>query len=228
MLILALETSTLVTSLAVSMDGRLMYERTAGRLRGHGSRLFPMAQMLLDEASITISDVDCIAVSTGPGSFTAVRIGVAAVKALAMAAPRVKIAAVDTLEAMATGLFAPGRVVCPLLDARKGEVYGAAFRSGGARPERLTEDLCGRVEEVVAAAGPGAIVFGGGARVYEERIAASTGGSAVFAPLTADLPRASLVAALAPLVLESDGPTTRGDLHPVYLRKPVIRRGGGE
>lgn len=232
MLTLALETATLTSGLALAEDGRLLYERTAGRLRGHGGRLFPMAQALLADAGVAPADLGCIAVSAGPGSFTAVRIGVAAAKALAMAVPGAVIVSVDTLEAMSLAVFAPGRVVVPLLDARRGEVYGAAFRvvSEG-RPERLCEDLCGRIEEVIAAASSGGdapVVFGSGARVYADRLARVVG-SAVFAPAVLDMPRAAHVAYLAPLVLAEEGETPRGELHPRYLRNPDVRKpsGGG-
>ncbi|HSR10897.1 MAG TPA: tRNA (adenosine(37)-N6)-threonylcarbamoyltransferase complex dimerization subunit type 1 TsaB, partial [Thermodesulfobacteriota bacterium] len=137
MIVLALETATLAGSVALvdAGDGetgrRIIGENTLSNPETHSARLMPGIDRLLKEASLTIRDIGGIAVSIGPGSFTGLRIGVATAKGLAYALG-IPVAGVPTLDALAaTRPFSPDPV-CPVLDARKKEVYAALFRCNGA------------------------------------------------------------------------------------------------
>ena len=141
MLILALESSAKAASVALCRDGALIAQTVQCSGLTHSRTLLPMAEDLLKNAGVSLSDVDEIAVAHGPGSFTGVRIGVSAAKGLAWGAQKPAVG-VSTLEAMAWhGLAASeGALVCPVMDARRNQVYNALFEIRGGKPERLCED----------------------------------------------------------------------------------------
>ena len=141
MLILALESSAKAASAAVARDGALLDLEYRNDGLTHSVTLLPMAQTALERCGLTPRDLDAVAVSRGPGSFTGVRIGVSAAKGLCWGAEKPAIG-VSTLEAMAWNAVdakAEG-VVCCAMDARRSQVYNALFRIRDGRPVRLTED----------------------------------------------------------------------------------------
>ena len=149
MLILAFESSARAASAALLRDGRLLAESTQVSALTHSRTLLPMAEDLLKNCELKICDVDLFAVAQGPGSFTGIRIGVSTVKGLAWAADRPCVG-VSTLEAMAWHGLAAGGVVCPVMDARRSQVYNALFEIRGGRPVRLCEDRAISLEALAA------------------------------------------------------------------------------
>lgn len=147
MLILALESSAKAASAALVEDGRLLAQSSQCSGLTHSRTLLPMAEDLLKNAEKTIRDVDLFAVAQGPGSFTGVRIGVSTVKGLAWASEKPCVG-VSTLEAMAWHGLAAGGFVCPVMDARRQQVYNALFEIREGRPIRLTEDRPIALEEL--------------------------------------------------------------------------------
>ena len=133
--ILMIDTSGPACGVAIMADGRLVYEAELTHRQTHSQRVMPMVDTALQMSDMTAADMDVFGAVVGPGSFTGVRIGVSTVKALAHAANKPCVA-VDALEALAANVTAFDGVVCPILDARAQQVYGAIFRRG----ERLTED----------------------------------------------------------------------------------------
>ena len=150
MKILAIDTSGPVCGVAVMKDGAIVYEASAINKMTHSVNLLPMIDTACQSAGVTIAELDRIAVVSGPGSFTGVRIGVSTVKGLAHA-HNTPCVAVDALEAMAAGAGEFAGVICPIQDARAGQVYGAAFSHGKTRPERLLPDAPMKLEEYVEA-----------------------------------------------------------------------------
>ena len=125
MRILAFESSAKAASVALIQDGVLLAESFQNNGKTHSATLMPMAKQVLEDCGITASDLDAVAVAKGPGSFTGLRIGLAAVKGLAF--PRETLCApVSTLEALAAAHTGEGTVLCAL-DARRAQVYSAAF-----------------------------------------------------------------------------------------------------
>ncbi len=122
MLILAFETSAKSASVALSMDGKLLGESYQNTGLTHSQTLMVMAQDLLKQCGYGPQDLDAVAVAAGPGSFTGVRIGVAAAKGLAWGLEK-PCYGVSTLESMALGLGAYDGTVCPVMDARRSQVY---------------------------------------------------------------------------------------------------------
>ena len=147
MLILALESSAKAASAALLEDGRLLALSSQCSGLTHSRTLLPMAEDLLKNAEKTIRDVDLFAVAHGPGSFTGVRIGVSTVKGLAWATNKPCVG-VSTLEAMAWHGLAAGGYICPVMDARRQQVYNALFEIRDGKPVRLTEDRPIALEEL--------------------------------------------------------------------------------
>lgn len=137
--ILAFETSAKAGSVALTEKGVLLAENYCNTGLTHSQTLMVMAQDLLKSCGLTPADVEAVAVAAGPGSFTGVRIGVAAAKGLAWGAD-LPCYGVSTLEAMATGLGVHDGYVLPVMDARRSQVYNAIFRAEGGNLTRVTED----------------------------------------------------------------------------------------
>lgn len=136
MLILAVDTTTPHGSVALLENLKLLAEVNCVSSLTHSERLLPAVDLILLERGLTIQDVDAFAVAVGPGSFTGIRIGLSTIKSFALASGK-PIAPVSTLKALALKLKLPqNRLLCPLLDARKGEVYAALFE---VRKGQLTE-----------------------------------------------------------------------------------------
>jgi len=139
MLILAFESSAKAASVALCRDGRLLAQSTQISALTHSRTLLPMAEDLLKNTEVPVRDVDLFAVAHGPGSFTGIRIGVSTVKGLAWAAEKPCVG-VSTLEAMAWHGLAAGGYICPVMDARRAQVYNALFEIRSGRPLRLCDD----------------------------------------------------------------------------------------
>ena len=139
MRLLAVDTSTLTGALALLDDETIVAESRLNVAITHGERLLAAIDALLVSARWSLAEVDALAVAVGPGSFTGLRIGVSTVKGLAFATGK-PVVAVSTLEALAWSLPFAAPPVCPVLDARKGEVYTALFVTSGGRVERLWPD----------------------------------------------------------------------------------------
>ena len=147
MLILAFESSAKPASAALVQDRKLLAQSIQVSALTHSRTLLPMAEDLLKNTGLGLADVDAIAVAHGPGSFTGIRIGVSTVKGLCWGAEKPCIG-VSTLEAMAWHGLAAGGVICPVMDARRSQVYNALFRIEDGRPLRLTPDRAISLEQL--------------------------------------------------------------------------------
>ena len=170
MLILAFESSARAASVALVEDGRLISQYSQCSGLTHSRTLLPMAEDMLKNAELSLDKVDLFAVAHGPGSFTGIRIGVSTVKGLAWAADKPCVG-VSTLEAMAWHGLAAGGLVCPVMDARRSQVYNALFQVENGRPVRLCEDrpiaLSQLAEELRTLNAP-AFLIGDGAELAEK------------------------------------------------------------
>ena len=170
MLILAFESSARAASVALVEDGRLISQYSQCSGLTHSRTLLPMAEDMLKNAELSLDKVDLFAVAHGPGSFTGIRIGVSTVKGLAWAADKPCVG-VSTLEAMAWHGLAAGGLVCPVMDARRSQVYNALFKVENGRPVRLCEDrpiaLSQLAEELRTLNAP-AFLIGDGAELAEK------------------------------------------------------------
>lgn len=147
MKILGIDSSATVASVAVCEDERLLAEYTVNNGNTHSETLLPMIQAALAALSLSISDIDLFAVSSGPGSFTGVRIGAATLKGLAFASGKPCVG-ISTLHALALNLLPVKGLICPVMNARRSQVYTALFRSDGETLERLMPDSAMSISEL--------------------------------------------------------------------------------
>ncbi len=139
MKILALDSSAIVASVALCEDDALLGEMMLNNGNTHSETLLPMIEFLLDRFSLSPGDVDAFAVSKGPGSFTGVRIGAATIKGLAFGTS-IPCVGVSTLEALAYNLIGFDGLICPVMNARRNQVYTALFRASDGVLTRLSSD----------------------------------------------------------------------------------------
>lgn len=147
MKILALESSAIAASVAVTEDETLLAQSYQNSGLTHSRTLMPLCQDLLKNLGLTLADIDVIAVAAGPGSFTGLRIGVSTAKGLAWSTQK-PCCAVSTLEAMAWTVAHMGGELCPAMDARRSQVYNARFKTEQGVPIRLTPDRAISLEEL--------------------------------------------------------------------------------
>lgn len=217
MRILAVETSTLAGGTALLDGDRVVAEHILNVRATHSERLLASADRLLHDRGWEVEDLEGLAVAIGPGSFTGLRIGVSAVKGLAFALG-VPVAAVPTLDALAAVLPFAQHPVCPVLDAKKGEVYASLYHWAGTEVVRdweylaLAPDaLCERL------AGP-VIFVGDAVEVYGPLFSARLGARARFAPPGRRLPSPACVGVLGHALLRAGRTVDPSLLAPLYLR----------
>ena len=224
--LLAIDTSGPVCGVAVMKNGVLCYEAVAMNKLTHSVSMVPMVEEALNKSSTDISEIDLYAAVTGPGSFTGVRIGVSAVKGMAHGAGKPCIA-VDALEALASGIGLAPCLLCPIQDARAGQVYGAVFASG-MPVKRLCDDMAAKLPEyldiALSLAQPEQklLFTGDGVPTYRTAIADALGDRALFAPAEAAYLRPACVAALA--WQKQNEAVDYLTLQPHYLRAPQAER----
>jgi len=202
-------------------ETRIMCEITSQNRNTHSVNLMPMVEACLRFAGLALRDLDAVAAVTGPGSFTGVRIGVATARGLAHGVGLPCIA-VDALEALArsAGSVDGRTIVCPMQDARAGQVYGAAFRAG----QRLTPDQAVPLEEFLALLRPLGdrfLFLGDGMIAHRDAIRQQMGESGVLAPEAACYLRPSAAGEIA---LEKGQPVGYLSLQASYLRPPNAQK----
>lgn len=149
MLTLAMESSAKAASVALLRDGELISQYSQCSGLTHSRTLLPMLEDMLKNAELTLSDVELFAVAHGPGSFTGIRIGVSTVKGLAWAGDK-KCVGVSTLAAMAWHGVSHGGLICPVMDARRSQVYNALFEIQNGEPVRLCPDRAIALSDLAA------------------------------------------------------------------------------
>jgi len=208
--VLAVETSSLAGGVALFDGERLRGEYLLDVRATHSERLMPAIDRLLTDTGWAPRDLEGLAVAVGPGSFTGLRIGLSAVKGLALALA-IPIAAVPTLDAMAAALPFADLPVCPVLDARKGEVYASLYRWDGDGMRREWDYLAVAPEALVARIAEPVILVGGAAGLVATP-------HARLAPPHRRVSSPSAVGVLGLARLAAGETVSAADLLPIYLR----------
>lgn len=219
MVILGIETATRTGGVAIVSEEGVLAEYTLNIEATHSERLMVTVDRVLSDTGMGLADIDGFAVSVGPGSFTGLRIGVATVKGLAFTTGKA-IAAVPTLKALAWNLPWSRHQVCPLLDARKKEVYAAIYRSEEGMPVPVMDERTIALRELAGRISERTIFSGEGARMFREELRSLLGELALFAPLSAMVPSAAGVAEVGRMMLIAGEHVEPESLTPVYLRRP--------
>ena len=225
MTILALDTSAKAASVCLASEEKIIGEFFVDTGLNHSRTLAPMLEQLCKNADVPLSEVEAVAVNAGPGSFTGVRIGVAAAKGVAFARS-LPCVAVSTLESMAYNLLGSDCIVCALMDARCAQVYNALFRVTGNRVERLCEDRAvslGQVTEELQQLGENVVLIGDGAEIAFNSMV-NPPAHVVLAPRNMRSQTASSVALAAFQRIQAGETLTPAQLMPVYLRLPQAQR----
>ena len=225
MLVLGIDSSAVAASAAVAEDGRLLGEFYMNTKQTHSQTLLPMVEQLLKSSQTSLADLDLLAVAAGPGSFTGLRISMAAVKGMALGADK-PCAGVSTLEALAWNLRGFAGTAAAVMDARCQQVYCALFRLEGGEVSRLTPDGACSLEELGEllenAPKPVFLVGDGAMLCYNtllERLP-----DLRPAPAHLRFQRASSVGALALRAAARGETVSCQELTPSYLRLPQAQR----
>lgn len=226
MKILALDSSGLVASVAVVEDDILLAEYTVNYKKTHSQTLLPMLSEAAKMIELDLKSVDAIAVAGGPGSFTGLRIGSATAKGLGLALDK-PLVHIPTVDALAYNLYGSGKYICPLMDARRNQVYtgiycfeGEAFRIIEPQAPLAVEEIAKKLN----ALGREVVFLGDGVPVYREMLEKLVEVPYCFAPAHMNRQRASAVAALAMQYVRAGKTETAAEHAPEYLRLSQAER----
>lgn len=226
MKILAIDTSSLVASAAILDEDKLIVEYILNYKKTHSEQLMPIIEEILESCEMDIKEIDAVGVASGPGSFTGLRIGGATAKGLAHVLNK-PVIGVPTLDALAFNLpFCEG-IICPIMDARREQVYTALYKWEGGSfykisdhraigIDELVEELKDREEMVV--------FLGDGVPVHRDFIRKGLGQRAQFAPRSTNRQRASSIGELAYKMLAEGNKQNYSEFTPFYLRKSQAER----
>jgi tRNA threonylcarbamoyladenosine biosynthesis protein TsaB len=214
--LLIIDTSTNSTSVALTVNGRLSAEWLVNPENTHSSALLRSLDLVLESAALSLDAIDAFGITLGPGSFTGLRVGIATVKGLSLATGT-PVVGFSSLAMLAMNLPFAACPVCPMLDARKSEVYAALYRCGDL-PEAILDDCVASPADFLDRILEPALFIGSGALRYRDLITDRLGDKARFAPDACHVPRASSGAVLAADQFSRGVIIPAGELLPVYIR----------
>ena len=202
-----------------------MAEYTANFKKTHSQTLLPMIDSMVELLGIELSTIDAIAVSGGPGSFTGLRIGSATAKGLGLALNKPLIH-VPTLDATAYNLYGAGALICPIMDARRNQVYTGIYRFEKEFEIVHGQDVMdmGNLIQILNGLGEPVIFLGDGVPVYEKQVEENVSVPFRFAPAHTNRQRAASVAALGAVYFKEGKVETADEHGPDYLRKSQAER----
>jgi len=220
MIILGIESSAVSAGAAIVLDGKLLCEYNLCTGLTHSQTLMPLVDNVLKMTNIDIKDVDVIAVSDGPGSFTGLRIGIGTAKGLAMGADSL-VVGVSPLLGLAYNISLTDAIIAPIMDARRGEVYNALYKYQNGEIKQVIAARALPVSQLASELCEEKVMFvGDGVPVCRQSITEIMGTRALFAPENLMYQRAGSIA-MAALTLKA---VSYEELVPKYIRKPQAER----
>lgn len=226
MKILGLDSSGLVASAALVSDGILTAEYTIHNKKTHSQTLMPMIAEMLSMAGTEPGELDAVAVSEGPGSFTGLRIGASVAKGLAWTL-KIPIIPVSSLMGLAANVETPGQIVCSIMDARRNQVYTAVYETTETLPVQLAEPDVIPIEDALARAeqaGEQIVFLGDGVPVFQTQILEKIGNKCRFVTPSRRYQSAASIALLGQYLYEKEAYVQAEQFAPVYLRKSQAER----
>ena len=226
MITLAFDSTAKAASVAVVLDGKILAHETVDNGLTQSELLLPMAEDMLKALRLGFDDIGLLAASVGPGSFTGVRIGVALVKGLAFG-KNIPCVSVSTIEALAENLSGVEGIVVPCMDARRGQVYTAIFRSGADGIKRLTEDMAISITELAERLNAypcEKIYLSGDGYAGTKKALESLGVKTETTPALLINESAASAALVAERIYAAGGAVSDLEIAPTYLRVPQAER----
>ncbi|NLO10140.1 MAG: tRNA (adenosine(37)-N6)-threonylcarbamoyltransferase complex dimerization subunit type 1 TsaB [Clostridiales bacterium] len=226
MRILALDSSGLVASVAIASEDALLAEYTVNFKKTHSQTLLPMLDEIVRMVDLDLSEVDAIAITSGPGSFTGLRIGSSTAKGLGLALNK-PIISVPTVDSLAYNLYGTDRMICPIMDARRDQVYTGLYEFINDKLVVISPQKVVGIDEIIdeiEAIGKDVIFLGDGVPIHRDRISESMKIGHSFAPLHMNRQRAGAIAALGLEYFKENRVETAAEHQPVYLRVSQAER----
>ena len=225
MKILAVDTSATSASVCVAQEDKIIGEFSINTALTHSQTLIPMIEQLAEKTGVTLDNIDAIAVNAGPGSFTGVRIGVAAVKGIAFSR-NIPCVSVSTLESMAYNMLDNDCIICSVMDARCSQVYNSLFRVKDGKVTRLIEDRALSLTDLkldLQKYNEKIILVGDGAEITFNYFENSLQ-NVFLASVNNRVQKASSIACVAFEKINNGETLNASELMPVYLRLPQAQR----
>ncbi|MDF2511868.1 MAG: tsaB [Herbinix sp.] len=226
MKLLAIDSSGLVATVAIVSEEAMIAEYTVNFKKTHSQTLLPMLNEIVKMIELDLSEVDAIAVAAGPGSFTGLRIGSATAKGLGLALDK-PIVAIPTLEGLAYNLFGTNQIICPMMDARRGQVYTGLYEFDQYDLKVVQPQAAISIEEVLEELnqrGREVIFLGDGTETYQSIIREKCTVPYSFAPIHLNRQRAGAIGALGITYYKQNWIESAAAHEPVYLRLSQAER----
>ena len=222
MKILGIDSSGLVASAAIADEKNIIAEFTVNNKQTHSQTLLPMIEKVVDMSGIELEQIDAIAIAAGPGSFTGLRIGSATAKGIGLALKK-PIVSVPTLEGLAYRVSVFDGLICPIMDARRGQVYTGIYDGLTCLSEQKAVDIHDILKELEEY-DEKVIFLGDGVEVHRETIENELKNEFVFAPVHLSKQSAAAVAVLGSIYFEQGKAESADEHKPIYLRKSQAER----
>ncbi len=224
MKILGIDTTGQTASAALVEDDKLIAEFTLNYKLTHSQTIMPMIAEIIERSETDKASIDCIACAAGPGSFTGLRIGAATAKGFALALGK-PLVAVPTLDALAYNMFETNKIICPIMDARRNQVYAAFYMWENGKMLRLTDHMAESIDRIIEVAEmleQEVIFLGDGVPVHRAKLEQHE--NFLFAPSHCNMQRAASVAALGRILAEEGMAKSGDEFELIYLRKSQAER----
>lgn len=226
MKILALDTSSMPSTAAVVDEYNIISEFTINYKKTHSQTIMPIIDIICNMVELDINTIDYIAVASGPGSFTGLRIGASTAKGLAHALNK-PIVPVPTLDGLAYNIFETNKIICPIMDAKRGHVYSALYTWNNRKLEKLTEYLAEPIEDIINIAltfETEVIFLGDGVPINIEKLKQLIPNNFIIAPPSCNMQRAGSIGSLALELIKDNKTINYAEFAPFYIRKSQAER----
>lgn len=225
MIILSVDSSSSTATCALVKEDKILGEINLNDKKEHSVILMDLIDSLLSRCNLTLDDIDGFAISEGPGSFTGLRIGMATIKGLAFGSNKPCLA-ISTLDTLAYNVINFNGIICPIMDALRGNVYTNLYKNNNGKLEAISEANCLSIEELVSILKEKnePIIFLGDGLVKHKDYLLENLNNLSFAPLNSNYPKASSLGELALQLFNSGETQELNKIAPVYLRKSQAER----
>lgn len=226
MRILAIDSSSMVATVAITTDGILNAEYTINHKKTHSQTLLPMIAEIVKMIEIDMDSIDAIAITGGPGSYTGLRIGSATAKGIGLALDK-PIINVPTIDALAYNLYSSRYVICPIMDARRGQVYTGIYKFDETEMKIIKPQCIMMIDELIKeldSKKEPVMFLGDGVSVHKQLIDDTMNTKHYYAPASMNRHKASTLGAIAEIYYKNGKMETAGEHRPEYLRLSQAER----